>query len=148
MNIKVYCCRYVNGHAKEHHESMEKHHSVCMDCDTLAAFWYATSICLQFAFVSYIYIHIYSDDSKIPLHWHYIMFGNTGIDCILEQVYTIPKPVLVWLGQWCWLYAAILCNINFQGPLQCFCAIDHLLGLAPSSVICNQDKNTYCILFK
>ncbi|ESO87591.1 hypothetical protein LOTGIDRAFT_127660 [Lottia gigantea] len=40
----VYCGRYVNGHAKDHHEKTQQH-SVCMDCHNLMAYCY---ICDEF----------------------------------------------------------------------------------------------------
>lgn len=36
---RIHCGRYVNGHAKLHHEEATNH-AVCMDCDNLAVFCY------------------------------------------------------------------------------------------------------------
>lgn len=38
LYLCIVCYRYVNGHAKDHYEEAQQH-SVCMDCDSMVAFW-------------------------------------------------------------------------------------------------------------
>ncbi|XP_069137044.1 ubiquitin carboxyl-terminal hydrolase 3-like isoform X1 [Argopecten irradians] len=51
---KIHCGRYVNGHAKEHHEAFTQH-AVCMDCDNYSVYCY---ICDEFVINDTKYGHL------------------------------------------------------------------------------------------